>query len=107
MAAVRAHLASELSPTVNKESYFRDICTSKVTGDQAAAMLEPVRAELERGLTASNGGDPAADESHDSLLRTYLIRELEAAHAAGVPIVPCYSGEHYVRKSILALNAHY
>ena len=30
--------------------------------------------------------------------------ELEAAHAAGVPIVPCFSGEHYVRKNILALN---
>mmetsp|Transcript_87 Transcript_87/g.281 ORF Transcript_87/g.281 Transcript_87/m.281 type:complete len:383 (-) Transcript_87:372-1520(-) len=80
LACVRSHLASELPSDADKENYFKALCTTHVTAQQTLDTLAPIRAELERGLTAENGGDPAADVSHNSLLRAFLIDEQTAAH---------------------------
>jgi len=50
-AAVRAHLAAEMDGVPSKETFFRELCTSSVSAEQAVEALLPIRAELERGLT--------------------------------------------------------
>lgn len=77
---VRSRFAHEMDVQQTKEEYFRRICTSKLTPEEAMEMLAPIRAELEHGITTASGDGAGVNAPRTSLLRSYLLREQGRAH---------------------------